>query len=181
MLGLVFSAFWTVLAFHLTSGPFHLTTAQIGYFGLAGAAGALAAPFAGKLADRHGPFFNIPIAIGITFASFVAMALLPTSLTVLILGAVLFDLGVQMSMVSHQSIIYALNPAARSRMNGILIGGLFVFFSIGSYVGNTLFLHFGWPGLTSLCLTSCVVAYTMHCWTRHVRDNPTPAHKITRG
>jgi predicted MFS family arabinose efflux permease len=172
MLGLVFSAFWTVLAFHLTSGPFHLTTAQIGYFGLAGAAGALAAPFAGKLADRHGPFFNIPIAIGITFASFVAMALLPASLTVLILGAVFFDLGVQMSMVSHQSIIYALNPAARSRMNGILVGGLFTFFALGSYVGNTLFLRFGWTGLTILCLASCLAAYVMHRWARHVRDNP---------
>jgi len=172
MLGLVFSAFWTVLAFHLTSGPFRLTTAQIGYFGLAGAAGALAAPLAGKLADRHGPFFNIPIAIGITFTAFVAMALMPASLVVLVLGAVLFDLGVQMSMISHQSIVYALNPAARSRMNGVLIGGLFAFFALGSYVGNSLFLRFGWTGLTTLSLASSAAAFALHRWTRHVRDNP---------
>ena len=172
LLGLVFSAFWTILAFHLSGEAFQLTTAQIGYFGLAGAAGAFAAPFAGKLADRRGPFFNIPIAIGLTFASFVAMALLPASLVVLILGAVFFDLGVQMSMVSHQSIVYALNPAARSRMNGILVGGLFAFFALGSFVGNTLFLRYGWQGLTTFCLTSCACAYALHRWTRHVRDNP---------
>jgi hypothetical protein len=37
----------------------------------------------------------------------------------------------------------ALNPAARSRMNGVLIGGQFVFFALGLYVGNILFLRIG--------------------------------------
>lgn len=161
-LGLVFSAFWTVLAFHVAGEPFRLSTSQIGLFGLAGMAGAFAAPVAGKLADRRGPFFNIPIAIGITAAAFVGMALAPTSLLMLIAGAVLFDMGVQMSAVSHQSIIYALDPGARSRINALFVGALFLFFALGSVTGNALFLRFGWHGLTSLCLGSCAAAYALH-------------------
>jgi hypothetical protein len=71
-----------------------------------------------------------------------------------------------MSMVSHQSIIYSLQPAARSRMNGILVGGLFGFFALGSYLGNAVFLRFGWRGLTTLCLASCVAALGLHRLTR---------------
>ncbi|PTY08677.1 MFS transporter [Opitutaceae bacterium EW11] len=162
MLGLVFSAFWTVLSFHLAGDAFRLSTSQIGYFGLAGAAGAFAAPLAGKLADRRGPFFNIPIAIAITFSAFVWMTLLPTALLSIIAGAVFFDMGVQMSAVSHQSIIYSLDPGARSRINAIFVSVLFVFFAIGSATGNALFVRFGWPGLTSLCLVSCAIAYGVH-------------------
>jgi predicted MFS family arabinose efflux permease len=166
LLGLVFSAFWTVLAFHLEH-RFFLSTSQIGYFGLAGAAGALAAPTAGKLADRRGPFSTIPIAIAITFLAFVGMALLPHALFAVILGAAAFDLGVQLSTISHQAIIYGLAPEARSSITGVYVGGMFVFFAIGSLLGNTLFQRFGWQGLTTLCLASCVAAYGAHRWTAH--------------
>ncbi len=164
-MGAVFSAFWTVLAFHLSGAGFGLSISQIGYFGLIGAAGALAAPLAGRLADRRGAFANIPIAIGITFSAFVAMALMPGSLSVVIVGAALFDLGVQMSMVSHQSVIYALDPSARSRITAIFVSGLFVFFALGSLAGNSVFAGFGWRGLAVLCLASCVAAFGAHRFT----------------
>lgn len=169
LLGLVFSAFWTVLAFHLAGAPFQLGPAQIGTFGLAGAAGALAAPLAGRLADRRGPFFTIPIGIGLTAAAFVALLLWPTSLVAIAAGAAVFDLGVQLSIVSHQSVIYALAPAARSRMNGVFVGGMFGFFALGSFLGNALFLRFGWNGLVGLCLASCAAAFAVHGAARRRR------------
>lgn len=47
-----FSMFWTGLTFLLSAAPYHYSEAQIGAFGLAGAAGALAARLAGPMADR---------------------------------------------------------------------------------------------------------------------------------
>jgi len=161
-MGVAFSAFWTVLAFHLSRPPFQFSTASIGYFGLAGAAGALAAPLAGKRADRKGPAANIPTAIAITAAAFLLMGALQRSLPALIVGTVLFDLGVQMSGVSHQAIVYALEPEARSRINALYVSGIFLFFALGSLAGTTLFNHFGWTGMVGLCLGSCVVAYLLH-------------------
>lgn len=162
LMGAVFSAFWTVIAFHLGAPPFGWSTSAIGTFGLVGAAGALAAPLAGRLADRRGPSLNIAVAIAITFAAFVAMTLAPGSLALLVAGAAVFDLGVQMSMVSHQSIIYALDPGARSRINALFVGGLFLCFAFGSFAGNALHAAFGWRGLTAFCLACCVGAFALH-------------------
>jgi len=44
LLAVGFSAFWSTLAVMMHAAPFHLGSAAAGAFGLAGAAGALAAP-----------------------------------------------------------------------------------------------------------------------------------------
>jgi predicted MFS family arabinose efflux permease len=47
------SAFWTTLAFHLARPPFRYSSGVVGLFGLVGIVGALAAPLAGRFADRR--------------------------------------------------------------------------------------------------------------------------------
>ena len=54
-----FSTFWTTLAFHLAGPPFHYGSGFIGLFGLVGVVGALAAPVAGRLADRRSTRWTI--------------------------------------------------------------------------------------------------------------------------
>ena len=160
--GFTFSAFWTVLSFHLGGAPFRLSPTQIGAFALAGLAGAAMAPVAGRLADRHGPILNIRCALALVAATFVALLVAPGSLPVLVAAAVVFDLGVQLSMVSHQTIIYALDPGARSRINAIYVGGLFGFFALGSFAATWTFTADGWAGVCLLCLASCVISALFH-------------------
>ncbi len=170
-IGLTFSAFWTTLSFHL-GARFHLSPAQIGAFALAGFAGAAVAPVAGRLADRHGPLFNIRTGIVLLARKFASMLSWQESLVALAAAAVVFDLGVQVAMISHQTIIYSLEPSARSRINAVFIGGLFGFFSLGSLAATWAYSRNGWTGVVLLCLGSCLLAALAHAalarsWRRH--------------
>ncbi|HEX7506388.1 MAG TPA: MFS transporter, partial [Polyangia bacterium] len=146
-LSAAFSAFWSTLAVMLHRPPCGFGASVAGAFGLAGAAGALAAPVAGRLADRNGPEPVTRLGALLVVASFVGFALAPHSLVLLIVGAVVFDLGIQASMIAHQSIVYGLDPAARSRLNALLLGTMFVGMSVGSALGSLALDRFGWGGV----------------------------------
>jgi hypothetical protein len=117
LLAVGFSAFWSTLAVMLHGAPFHLGSAAAGSFGLAGAVGALAAPYAGRLADSHGPAWVARIAAGLSVLSFASMfadaaAAGRRQLALLAVATVGFDLGVQASLISHQTIVFGI---ARNR------------------------------------------------------------------
>jgi predicted MFS family arabinose efflux permease len=155
LLALGFSAFWSTLAVMLHEAPFHMGSAAAGAFGLAGAAGALAAPFAGRLADRHGPDWVLRIACGVAAVSFASMLLMPLlpvqgQLALLALATLGFDLGVQASLISHQTIVYGIAPEARSRLNAVLMTCMFIGMSVGGLLGAQALASWGWPGVVAL-------------------------------
>lgn len=143
LLSVAFSAFWSTLALVLAGPDYGQGSAVAGAFGLAGAAGALAAPLAGSLADRRGPQAVIRVAALLVFLSFTVQALAPASLLLLVVVAVVFDLGVQAALVSHQSVVYSLDPASRSRLNAVLVSGMFVGMATGAALGSALLAAFG--------------------------------------
>ncbi|QID19163.1 MFS transporter [Nitrogeniibacter mangrovi] len=164
LLALAFSAFWSTLAVMLHEAPFHLGSAVAGAFGLAGAAGALIAPIAGHLADRRGPQTVTRVGTAITAASFVLMsagALLAPhpQLWVLAIATVGFDLGVQSTLIAHQTIVYGLEPEARSRLNAILLGGMFIGMALGSALGSVLLGLWGWIAVTAMAATAAFAAF----------------------
>jgi len=159
LLALGFSAFWSTLAVMLHEAPFHLGSGAAGAFGLAGAAGALAAPVAGRLADRHGPEWVLRIACAIAVVSFAAMLLMPllpvqAQLALLALATVGFDLGVQASLISHQTIVYGIAPEARSRLNAVLMTCMFIGMATGGLLGAQVLASWGWMGVTVLATLS---------------------------
>ncbi|WP_454878099.1 MFS transporter [Serratia inhibens] len=154
LLSVAFSAFWSTLAVMLAE-KYQLGSAVAGAFGLAGAAGALAAPLAGMLADRHGPDYVTKIGAAMVVCSFALMFLLPwlplpAQLALIALSAVGFDLGIQATLVAHQTIIYAINPAARSRLNAILFTLVFIGMASGAALGSKVLESAGWPGVVLL-------------------------------
>jgi predicted MFS family arabinose efflux permease len=156
LLGFAFSAFWTNLSFHLGGPEFGLNSFQIGLFGIAGAAGALGATVAGKISDRRGPRWGIRFGAYLVAGSFAAMLILYRSLLIIALGAVVFDLGIQMVLVSHQSIIYALDPKSRSSINAVFMTGMFLAFALGSAISVQIQSAWGWNGVMGICLASAV-------------------------
>ena len=163
LLAVGFSAFWSTLAVMLHAAPFHLGSAAAGLFGLAGAAGALAAPLAGRMADRRGPQLVTRLGTGLAMLAFAGMALASlldpqAQLVTLALGAVVFDLGVQASLIAHQTIVYGIDPAARSRLNVVLMVTMFVGMALGSALGSLLLAHAGWVAVTGLATAAALGA-----------------------
>jgi predicted MFS family arabinose efflux permease len=163
LLAIGFSAFWSSLALMLSGEPFHLGSSVAGAFGLAGAAGALAAPLAGRLADRFGPEVVTRLGTALAAAAFAAMIfatrLSPhAQLVVLAVAVVGFDLGVQATLIAHQTIVYALEPGARSRLNAVLFTVMFVGMAAGAGLGSLLLARWGWTGVTVLATASAVGA-----------------------
>ncbi|WP_244097948.1 MFS transporter [Burkholderia gladioli] len=171
ILALGFSAFWTTLAVMLHGAPFHLGSAVAGAFGLAGAAGALAAPLAGRLADRRGPEFVTRLGIAIATVSFAAMWLAPwlsvsAQLALIALATVGFDLGFQSTLIAHQTIVYGIDPASRSRLNAVLFVGMFIGMSTGAAIGTLLFAQWGWTAVVAMAVLSSIVALLVRVWRR---------------
>lgn len=150
LLAATLGAFWSTLAFMLAKPPFQFGPGLAGAFGLVGAAGAFGAPLFGGFADRKGPFVVIRVGCSLVAAAFSLMLMCPHSVVALVVGAVLFDFGVMAGLVSHQTIVSAIDPSARSRLNGLLMTGAMIGMSIGAAVGGWAWSRHGWTGV---CLT----------------------------
>ncbi|UQA63533.1 MFS transporter [Polyangium aurulentum] len=162
LLSVGFSAFWSTLAVML-HGSFHLGSAAAGAFGLAGAAGALAAPLAGRLADRRGPELVTRLGAGLTAVSFATMALAPllpatAQLGLIVLAAIGFDFGIQATLVAHQTLVYGIEPGARSRLNALLFTGMFIGMAAGAALGSLALAQWGWLGVVALATATSIAA-----------------------
>ncbi|MDP2019464.1 MAG: MFS transporter, partial [Hydrogenophaga sp.] len=169
LLSVGFSAFWSTLAVMLHGAPFHLGSAAAGAFGLAGAAGALAAPVAGRLSDRFGPEPVTRLGAGLVAVAFAAMELGPlltphAQLLLLAVGAIGFDLGAQATLIAHQTIVYGIDPAARSRLNAVLFVGMFIGMASGAALGSLLLASAGWIAVVLLATTSALAALAVRLW-----------------
>lgn len=175
LLSVSFSAFWSTLAVMLHAEPFHMGSAVAGAFGIAGAVGALAAPVAGHLADRRGPQLVTRLGTGLTALSFALMCLSPllsptAQLWLLGIGAVGFDLGVQTSLIAHQTIVYGIEPGARSRLNAVLFVGMFIGMATGASLGSAMLAQWGWLAVTGMATLFALTAFAVRFW-------PVPADK----
>ncbi|WP_078969019.1 MFS transporter [Streptomyces cyaneogriseus] len=166
---LVFAAFstlWSGVAQPLSDPPWSLSHTAIGAFGLAGAAGAVAAQVAGRWNDRGLARRTTGAGLALLALSWLPIALTRQSLWALAIGAVLLDFAVQAVHVTNQTLIHAVRPEAGSR----IIGGYMVFYSAGSSLGalgsSLAYATAGWPAVTALGASFSVAALLLWTATR---------------
>ncbi|WP_323990937.1 MFS transporter [Nguyenibacter sp. L1] len=152
-----FTAFWTILALHLQEPAFHMGPDIAGLFGIVGAVGVFAAPLAGRVADRHGPHWAISAGALLTVLAWLIFGLW-NGLPGLVVGVIMLDLGVQGALVSHQHVVFALHPQARSRLNTIFMTGMFLGGAIGSAVATWAWHMGGWGAVTILGTVAALLA-----------------------
>ena len=169
-----FSAFWTTLAFHLAGPPFNYASGVVGLFGLVGIVGALAAPLAGRLADRRSPRWAIGAGLACVLLAYVVLYGAGGTLWGLVLGVILLDLGAQSAHISNQSRIYAIRPEARSRMNTAYMVAYFVGGAAGSYGGAWGWGLAGWQGVCIVGLGMTVAGLIVFIATAGVRLSGDP-------
>lgn len=175
-----FNVIWTSLAFLLAGPPYHYGEAVIGLFGLLGAAGALAAVFSGRLADRGLERVVTGASLLATVASVGLLALGSQRLWAVVVGIVVADLGIQAVHIQNQQLIFAIDPAARSRLNTGYMVTYFLGGSIGSATTGLAYSLGGWDAVVvlGLCYSSAALvlwALSTAADLRRRRRTPTRA------
>src|ERR1700722_5243932 len=175
-----FSCFWTTLAFLLQS-HYGLGAGIAGTFGVVGAAGALVAPLAGRLSDRHGSRWVISLGMGLLTFSYILLwveepAGISTTfhIVALVVGVLVLDVGAQMTQVANQTRIFGLVPSARSRLNTVYMTVFFTGAAVGSALATMAWARWRWNGVCCLAIGFIALAGLQHAiGSRHVRqDHP---------
>ncbi len=140
-----FNMFWTAVPLMLAD-RFSLGQHAIGAFALAGAGGALAAPIAGRLADRnleHSTTAAAMIGLALSFLGTIwafGTAMLP----LLVVFAVLIDASIQMNQVVSRRTVFGTPAAIRGRVNALYMTANFIGGAIGSTLGSVTYHLMGW-------------------------------------
>src|ERR1019366_147646 len=163
-----FSCFWTTLAFLLGS-HYGLGAGVAGTFGLVGAAGALIAPIAGRLADKRGTRWVLTAGMTLLASSYLLLwagewsgLSFVAHIAVLIVGVIVLDMGAQLAQVGNQTRIFGLVPSARSRINTIYMTVYFAGAAVGSALSTIAWVHWKWEGVCGLALGFIAMAGLRH-------------------
>jgi predicted MFS family arabinose efflux permease len=143
-----FSLFWTTVPLLLSSPTFHMSQKEIALFALVGVSGALAAPVAGRLADKGWIRPATGLALAIVIISVLLLLLIQANSTIalatLIVAAILLDMGVSANLVLGQRVIFSLGAEFRSRLNGLYMAIFFAGGAAGSAIGGWAYASGGW-------------------------------------
>lgn len=167
-----FTLFWTAVALRLAAAPFHLSQNGIGVFALCGAAGVVAAPIAGRLADRglvragtllaHG---SAAMGLLLALASALVPGLsVPVMLTMLVAAALLLDFGAIGDQALGRYMVNTLSPELRGRVNGLYTGAFFFGAAAGGGLAGVVWARAGWIGVSVLALGLVVAAALVFLW-----------------
>ena len=166
----VFNMFWTAAPLML-SEKLGLTQGEIGLFALAGAGGALAAPLAGRLADRGlstVTTFGAIVLIGLCYLATIPMASMHM---VIVLAALAFllDAGVQGNQVVTQRLLFTTATSEnRGRVNAIYMTVVFFGGAAGSLLATVIYHLGGWTATAIAAAAAMTLALVLFALQRRL-------------
>ncbi|WP_440603112.1 MFS transporter [Bacillus sp. GB_SG_008] len=157
-----FSLFWTTVPLLLSSPTFHFSQKDIALYALVGIAGAIAAPVGGRLADRGWTRLTTGIALAVVIVSLLLPLMIqsssPVGIAVLVVAAILLDMGVSANLVLSQRLIFSLEPEIRSRLNGLFMAIFFLGGAVGSSIGGWAYASGGWSAALWMGIAFPIIA-----------------------
>lgn len=163
MLGFAsFSAFWTTLVFLLQGPPFFKGADVSGAFGIIGAGGAIAASVVGRLSDKMKRSLIITATLIMMVAAWGIFGVYGYYFAGLIIGVILLDLGLQAMHIVNQTIIFALHPEARNRLNTVYMVCYFIGGAMGTWLGGVCWQNWRWMGVSALGGALVLCALLLH-------------------
>jgi predicted MFS family arabinose efflux permease len=159
-----FSAFWTTLVFLLKEPQFNEGSAAAGMFGLVGAFGAVAVGFMGRLSDKMDAYKLSMYTLALILISFIVFYFSrPQYNRAHVIGVILLDMGVQATHISNQSIIFALIPEARNRINTVYMVSYFIGGALGTFFASLVWKNYAveW-GLRYRCSPYLIIVIAVH-------------------
>lgn len=159
-----FGAFWTTLTFLLKQPQFDTGAQTAGMFGLVGVAGALGASLMGRVSDKTDPYHVTTATIVMVIVAYIVFSLSTASFVGLVIGVILLDMGVQGTHISNQTMVLALHPEARNRINTVYMVSYFMGGSLGTYLASHFWAQYQWTGVCvigGLFSTAALVAHLL--------------------
>lgn len=142
-----FSLFWTTVPMLLTGPIFNFSQKEVALYALVGVSGAVAAPVAGRFADKGWVRPATGFALALVIISVIFPLMIQSgstlSLVILVISAILLDMGVSANLVLGQRAIFSLGAEFRSRLNGLYMAIFFAGGAIGSATGGWAYAVFG--------------------------------------
>lgn len=157
----IFSLFWTPIALLLGGPDYQYSDLTIGLFGLFGAAGALIAPYAGKLADKNKSNLVITLGLTLLMLSWLPIGFVHISIILLIIGVITLDLAVQATHVTSMNQVYKIDPNSRNRLNACYMLFYFIGGATASFSSTWLFAHYSWFGVSIAGASIALLALTI--------------------
>jgi predicted MFS family arabinose efflux permease len=144
-----FSLFWTTAPLRLAGPAFHLSQGGIALFALAGVAGAIAAPLAGRIADRGVGRTATALSMATVAGAFLITHLAKEdgsslALALLVMAALMVDFGMTANLTLGQRAIFVLSAEHRSRLNALYLATYFLGGAVGSALGGWAYAVAGW-------------------------------------
>ena len=160
-----FSVFWTVSPLVLAD-TFHLRQRGIAWFALAGVAGAVSAPIAGRVADRGWTRAATGCAMACSALSFLLWHVgregSVLALGALVLAGIAVDFGTSANLVLGQRAIFDLGAHVWGRLNGLYMAIFFCGGAVGSALGGWTYAWGGWEAASLAGLALPVIALLLY-------------------